>query len=314
MKIVFYPDEKIVVPSQIPSGDVKNYGASSPGKYQLSSVDGRLSGVVKIGCTALPFADVQIWGDWDRWQGYDMFSSTINECKNTGSPTNGRIRTKSDGTFDLIGLSSGNIIIAVFSDLIGIQYIYNYNGDWNARDAMASNGFRTGLTNTNSPLPGNDVRVSISTESPMDNLQAGWIVYTSSGEMMPSHLFNNSFNNPIEINIPVSAEGTCTITGKIKFLEAAAEFADKPIKIIAREEFQGDWSTHQSKSRFYLIPAKTCNKGDEISYTISVSSGEQYHVDIKSEYLGIVNRFDTQADFSNFDYSNIELRTKVLMQ
>ncbi|MBI5573225.1 MAG: carboxypeptidase regulatory-like domain-containing protein [Elusimicrobia bacterium] len=280
----YYTGTKIVVPSQITNGQPWNYGETKQ-KYELSAVYGRLKGIVKIGATALPFADVQIWGDWDRWQGTDMFSSST-DWKNTSSPSNGRVRTKSDGTFDLVRLSTGNITLAVFSDLIGVQYIYNYNGDWNARDAMNSNGFRI--------IDGkeNDLRVTISSETPTVDNYPGWAVYSASGVVI------SSAPADVVINIETDGPAACTIKGTIKFLEEASIPANNPILIIAREEFQGDWSNHKSKSRFTSISGNFL-KGGTTDYVINVSSGVQYWVDVKAEYLGIVNRFDTRADFSN---------------
>lgn len=293
----YYTGTKIVVPSQINNGDSKNYGATNT-TYKLPAVNGRLSGVVKVGGKPLPFADVQIWGDWDNWRGSDMFSSSSDTRRNYGSPTNYRTRTKNDGSFDLTGLTNGNITLAVFSDLIGIQYIFNNQGDWNARDTETSgdfNGFRKG----------DDIRVSISTEPPVNNAQAGWIVYTATGGMMPSHS-SGAVDNPIVINIQTEGTEPCTIKGTIKFLEAANIPANEPIVIIARENFQGDWSNHKSKSRFTSISGNFA-KDAITTYSIPVSSGTQYWVDVKAEYWGILNRFDTQADFSN-----VEIGEKVL--
>ncbi|MDO8733835.1 MAG: carboxypeptidase regulatory-like domain-containing protein [Elusimicrobiota bacterium] len=282
---------KIVVPSVpvLPVGYNYEYcyGLTNS-QYKLPAVNGRLKGVVTVGNppVALPFANVQIWGDGDRWAGTDMFSSSSMTWSNTSSPTNARIRTGADGTFDIIGLSNGNISLGIWSDLIGINYIYNYKGDWNARNMDTTTGFRGG----------DDVRVSISTVPQLNNganeTTPLWCVYYASGVPIAGSTAT------VVINIQTEGTAACTIKGTIKFLEAANIPPTNPLVIIAREQFQGDWSTHKSKSRFIGISG-TFAKGATKTYDIPVSAGTQYWVDVKSEYWGIVNRFDTQADFSN---------------
>lgn len=289
-----YSGTKIVVPFNQPpaAGYVLEYSyadATSNTKYVLSAVTGRLKGVVMVGADALPFANVQLWGDYDRWQGTDMFASSTNTWQNFGSPTNGRIRTTADGKFDIIGISTGNIQLSVWSDLIGINFSYNNNGDWNARDMETSgvfNGFRCG----------DDVRVTISTEpKAMFEGAPGWIAYSTAGAQV------NISSEPIVISIQMGESSTpCTIKGTIKFLEAANIDATNPILIMAREEFQGDWTNHKSQSGFKTVSGSFA-KGDTYEYTIPVSSGAMYWVDVKAEYWGIVNRFNTRADFQNVD-------------
>ncbi len=294
-----YSGTKIVVPFNQPpaTGYALEYSyaaATGNNKYVLPAVYGRLKGIVKVGDIPLPFANVQVWGDYDKWAGNDMFASSTYTWSNTGSSSNGRFRTGANGEFDIIGLSTGNITLSVWSDLIGMNFIYNYNGDWNARDAMDSYGFRTGLTTTG--LPGDDVRVTISSEPAAVGVvggNPGWIVYCATGGIIPTTLADG-----VVINILTEVDGACVIKGTIKFLEAANISISSPIIVIAREEFQGDWSTHKSKSRFTSISGNFL-KGGTTDYVINVSSGAQYWVDVKSEYWGIVNRFDTRADFSN---------------
>ncbi|MDD5686644.1 MAG: carboxypeptidase regulatory-like domain-containing protein [Elusimicrobia bacterium] len=280
---------KIVVPSNpIPTTYTTEYCyALMPiphNQYILRTVNGRLKGEVKVGGVPLPFANIQIWGDGDRWQGYDMYSSSGIEW-GKASPSNGRIRTGADGKFDITGLSVGNVTLSVWSDLIGINFIYNYKGDWNDKNMDPNTGLRLN----------DDVRVSISTEVVAnDKLPAEWIVYSADGSSDPVH----SSPNPVVIDIKTEGTATCKIKGTIKFLEAANIPAENPIVIMAREEFQGDWSTHKSKSIFRTISGVIA-KGETRDYEIPVSSGAQYWVDVKAEYWGIVNRFDTQVDFSN---------------
>lgn len=277
---------KIVVPAvpALPAGYNYEYcyGLTNT-KYVLPAVNGRLKGIVKIGGTPLPFANVQIWGDGDRWAGTDMFSSSSMTWSNTGSPSNGRVRTGSGGTFDIIGLSNGNISIGVWSDLTGANFIYNNNGDWSARNMDTATGFRSG----------DDLRVAISSEMPAAGGVPGWAVYSATGGFIPTDPAVG-----VVINIQTEGDAACTIKGTLKFLEAANIPANDPIIIIAREEFKGDWSTHKSKSRFYSLSG-TYAKGETKTYEIPVSAGAQYWVDVKAEYWGIVNRFDTRADFSN---------------
>lgn len=277
---------KIVVPAvpvlpQGYGGYAYCYGLTH-NKYELPAVNGRLKGVVKVGGIALPFANVQVWGDWDRWAGTDMFSSTT---WNTASSVNGRVRTGSDGTFDITGISTGNITLGVWSDLIGTNFIYNNNGDWNARNMDSNTGIRNG----------DDVRVTITNENQFGGVP-GWIVYSAAGSSVPAL----SSPNDLEINIQTEVEGDCTIKGTVKFLEAANIPAANPILIIARENFQGDWSNHKSKSRFTSVSGSFA-KGAAAEYTISVASAAMYWIDVKAEYWGIVNRFDTRADFLNIE-------------
>ncbi|MBN1383818.1 MAG: carboxypeptidase regulatory-like domain-containing protein [Elusimicrobia bacterium] len=292
-----YSGTKIVVPFNQPPADgyaleYSYANATGNTKYVLPAVNGRLNGVVKVGGTALPFANVEIWGDCDRWLGSDMFASSSDTWRNYGSPTNGRVRTGADGTFDIIGISTGNIQLAVWSELIGTNFIYNNNGDWNARNMVNDGdyaGFRTG----------DDVRVAISSES-ASNDEPGWIVYSTAGVMDVTQ----STPNPVNINIQTGGSETCTITGTIKFLAPATIPATNPIVIIAREEFQGDWSTHKSKSRFTKVDG-TFAAGDTTKYSINVASAAMYWVDVRAEYWGIVNKFDTRADFQYVEAGDI---------
>jgi len=189
------------------------------------------------------------------------------------------------------GLSNGNIALMVWSDLLGVNYVYNNKGDWNARDTETSgdfNGFRSA----------DDVRVTISTVSQSGNganeTTPLWCVYDSTGTPIAGS------TDTVVINIETEGTAACTITGRIKFLEAANIPPNEPIIIIAREQVDSntDWSTHKSKSRFTSISGNFA-KDAATTYNIPVSAGTQYFVDVKSEYWGIVNRFDTRVDFSN---------------
>jgi len=278
---------KIVVPYDpynTYGAPVMNYGANHT-KYELTAINGRLDGVVKIGGTPLPFAEVMLNSDGDLWQGYDMYASTRD---NFGlfSPTNARIRTGSDGTFSLVGVSPGNLQLSINSDLLGTQFIYNFNGDWNARD----------MDNITRVRGGDDKRVVVSTEAPASAAQALWSVYCSSGGRLPSV----SYPNRITINIQTGGETTCTIKGTIKFLDDSVVYSTNPVVVIAREQFMGDWANHKSKSQFQTISG-TFAKGSTTEYSISVASGTQYFIDVQSEYLGIVNRMDSQANFTGVE-------------
>ncbi|OGR44118.1 MAG: hypothetical protein A2X35_13045 [Elusimicrobia bacterium GWA2_61_42] len=247
--------------------------------YMLALATYTLTGVLKYNGVPLPNASIMLNGnnDWVS-QGSDSYA----QAYNPGVRTEARVKTGSDGSFTITGLTDGNARLNA-----------EFMGNW--RDLNAGN-----LQEDSS----DDIRVTISSDSarkPTDSavcLPGRVWVLDSSGACLAA--------NNLQFNLaPAGGNALGTLYGSLTFVttytisgSSPLEIpASSPVVVMAMQNCDGDC---QSRQLGFTSFSGTLNSATT-DYTIALSSGVSYYVKIYSTEWAMLSSFNDAASFSSTD-------------
>lgn len=244
----------------------------APKIFQLDSATYTLTGVLKYNNVTVPWGDISVWGDWSSWNGTDIYAVKSRTQGNAGMQSDARIKVDGSGNFTISGLPDGNVRLAAA-----------FQGGWYE--------FNNGVDGSYGG--GDDRRITISSMAGAGYASGDVVLFDSAGAKVSTGPVIFSITPPAA-NALGKIEGTITFvsTYTISDTSPLAVSVSTPITIMATEEWHG--GNQKQQAGFKAVTGELTSS--VTSYSMTVSSGVNYYVQVLSKEWGLLTGFDTRAD------------------
>lgn len=255
-----------------------------------------ITGLVRYGGVPMPWGDVHMGGDGERWAGSDSYSTSSLAGFGHGAFFNANVKLAGDGTFSVVGIPDGNVNLAV--GFRGGNYDFNAGAN-NQREYQPGNfgSIRGGPNSDDLRITVSSIPVTVSGTRCASGCPAGTtIVYTSTGGIVSTGAV------VVDLTPPAGANAG-TITVGVNFITSFTVTAQnpvvipfsRPVTVMASEDYRGG-NQAQRIGVASLIGTFT---SPTTSYDIHVPIGTSYRVDVLSQDWGKVSNHNDSADLSS---------------
>lgn len=256
--------------------------------FQLNPATYTLTGYIQFNGQGVPFARVDVWGDWDPRAGNDSYSSFNPDA---GMKSEAHVQTSATGYFEISGLPDGNVRLNTSFWSNWMEFNNGADGQYGGSDdlriTISSAGAQTGTL-----------------AAPCDNPGAVWVVDAEAGTCVST--------GPVVFNIQTTTSTGGLISGNLTFITTytvtAAEpliiDANSPVVVMAIEECHEDC---QNQEIAFDSVSGTLTSST-MSYEINLSSNTNYWTKIVSNEWGKYSSFNDMADLGSTDTIKLDFK------
>ncbi len=261
------------------------------GNYQLSIATYTLKGQIQFNGVPVPYAKVDIWGDWEQYAGSDTYVSrnaldSSLDNYDSAAKSDAHLQTDANGNFTVTGMTDGNIRLNASFWSSWSEYNSGPDGQYDTDDDLRITISSAGATG----IPDDDGAGPHQTCSPGEV----WVVDASGACISTGTVI---FNLTTEVNTSGVIEGTMTFitTYTVSAARPLVISSASPVVVMAIEHCR-DNCQEQKMALDSVSGTFAVNKA---TYSISITSGTSYWTKIISDDWGKYQSFEDKADLSS---------------